>query len=154
MIFSEVGLIRAYQQISEAEEVLKAAITTSFSLYEYVRIAITHKHSNVLCINTLLMVANVSFPQRNEHFSPEIACKFLFECDAFVFVALVSMVVGVRVGSSENCPSNGQMLHLSRFLPIEDEDCSSSLSCSQVIPSVRAALRTLHARFVIVLILR
>ncbi|KRY45108.1 hypothetical protein T03_3920, partial [Trichinella britovi] len=49
MIFSEVGLIRAYQQISEAEEVLKAAITTSFSLYEYVRIAITHKHSNVLC---------------------------------------------------------------------------------------------------------
>ncbi|KRY21027.1 Protein Jade-1, partial [Trichinella patagoniensis] len=36
---------------------------------------------------------------------------------------------------------------------VEDEDCSSSLSCSWVIPSVRGALRTLHGRFVIVLIL-
>ncbi|KRZ48098.1 PiggyBac transposable element-derived protein 2 [Trichinella nativa] len=48
-IFSKVGLIPAYQQIPVAEEIPKAAITTSFSLYEYVRITITHKHSNVLC---------------------------------------------------------------------------------------------------------
>ncbi|XP_003377450.1 UDP-N-acetylglucosamine--peptide N-acetylglucosaminyltransferase subunit [Trichinella spiralis] len=36
------------------------------------------------------------------------------------------------------------MLHLLRYLPTDDEDCSSSLSCSRVISSVRAALRTLH----------
>ncbi|KRY36482.1 Retrovirus-related Pol polyprotein from transposon opus [Trichinella spiralis] len=34
-IFSKVSLIRAYQQIPVAEEIPKAAITTSFSLYEY-----------------------------------------------------------------------------------------------------------------------